>query len=94
MNTVTLTIFGVLIVALVVLVSQNTLGPIVALGIAFLVPPALGVLTGYMVGAGTTLQRKRSPVFFWTYFTLYTVLGAVILFIGLSATPVPPTNTP
>ncbi|MCF8719158.1 hypothetical protein [Nitrospina gracilis] len=89
MNTFTLTIFGVLIVLLVVLVSQNMIGPIIALGLAFLVPPMLGILTGYMIGAGTTLQRKRSPIFFWTYFTLFTVLGAIILFIGLTATPSP-----
>ncbi|MGP0566305.1 hypothetical protein ACTRW9_04550 [Nitrospina sp. 32_T5] len=89
MNSVILGVFGGLIVLLVVLVVQNTIGPIVALGLGFLVPPVIGILTGYMIGAGTTLQRKRSPVFFWTYFTLFTVLGAVILYIGLIATPSP-----
>lgn len=89
MNTFILSAFGFLIALLVVLVYQGLVDPIIGLGMAFLIPALLGILTSYMVGVGTILHRKRSPIFFWTYFVLFTLIGAIIIYIGMT-TPLPP----
>jgi len=89
MNTFILSAFVFLIALLVVLVYRGLVDPIIGLGMAFLIPAVLGILTSYMVGVGTILHRKRSPIFFWTYFVLFTLIGAIIIYIGMT-TPLPP----
>lgn len=88
MHTFILSLFGFFIALLVVLVYRGQVGPITGLGLAFLLPAVLGIATSYMVGAGTIVHRKRNPVFFWIYFVLYALIGAIIIYIGVT-TPLP-----